>query len=287
MKRIQHIILTAIYCSLFACGGTEREPYTSIEPDPYIEPPYVYSLIDPCPDCGAEYRQLYEEIVQAIAACNMSRPIDSYNYPTLDWSTFHSAAERHAACQIPQNRLDNMSTQAVIQALWEYPFSPRSWLFGRYEFQFDFDTWLIVNAYIELTKRADAGVALLERIRCTPPVSGIKDNSELFELIISKQVFLSQLSDKEKKQAIIITWMNNEIRQEAQWKGYRDNSYRAITWLLIARILVAVDYAPFMEEKEQNNALRLFLDNVYYVYFPDRCNVIAPLIIKYVKEYIN
>src|SRR5574344_1613128 len=69
----------------------------------------------------------YESYIEDILGCmNMQRPIDSYNYPVLPkmeaWKKFQSTSEMIEACQIPIEKLEKMSTEAIFQALWEYPF---------------------------------------------------------------------------------------------------------------------------------------------------------------------
>jgi len=54
----------------------------------------------------------------------MERPSDSYNYPVYpgmkEWGNFKTNKEMLEACQVPAKTLKKMSTQAVIQALWEH-----------------------------------------------------------------------------------------------------------------------------------------------------------------------
>jgi hypothetical protein len=109
----------------------------------------------------------YEELIQARLDSEMPRPDDSYNYPVYpgmpEWSEFKTTEEMVAAIQVPENILKKMSTQAVIQAIWEYPL----WfdVLCRLQYQLDFDgEFSNNNAYKELIKRADAGTSLLERL---------------------------------------------------------------------------------------------------------------------------
>ncbi|MDR3226687.1 MAG: hypothetical protein LBT56_03340, partial [Prevotellaceae bacterium] len=146
MKTIKHIIFIIIGFSLISC---EKNDITT----------------------ESEFK--YEHLITAKLECmNMPRPSDSYNYPVYpgmpEWAEFETVEEMVEACQIPENTLKKMSTQAVIQAIWEYPFAFD--VLQRYQYQFDFRMFLENNAYNELTKRTDAGMALLERLTCINPL---------------------------------------------------------------------------------------------------------------------
>lgn len=51
---------------------------------------------------------------------------EPYAYPILpgsrEWAEMDSMEERHAACQIPEEMLENMSTEALVDSIFEHPF---------------------------------------------------------------------------------------------------------------------------------------------------------------------
>jgi len=90
----------------------------------------------------------YEELIlPQLQSMNMPRPTDSWNYPVYpgmdEWAKFESSQEMVDACQVPEKRLKKMSTQAVIQALWEYPFFTEP--LHRYLYQKDFESLFLQN----------------------------------------------------------------------------------------------------------------------------------------------
>jgi hypothetical protein len=218
----------------------------------------------------------------------MARPADSYNYPVYpgmpEWEEFETVEEMIAACQIPENILNRMSTQAVIQAIWEYPFMLN--VLHRYQYQADFDgTFSENNAYNTLTKRNDAGKLLLERLNAVNPLMPKAEGEPKFlEILISQDVFLSQLNKTQKKAVIETTLANDELRQGSN--DFKDNQFRATVWLLTGKLLKNAEYAPFIEAMSNNEQLKSFIENTWYTYFSDY-GYIPQLIIDFANEYIQ
>lgn len=255
--------------------------------------------------CNSNYEQKtesqYKELIQSRLECmNMSRPSDSYNYPVYpgmkEWVNFTTGQQMLDACQIPINILEKMSTQAVIQAIWEHPL-----LFDvlhRYEFQEDFEAMFSQNnAYKELVRRKDAETSLLTRLKLVNPLTqDVVPESQSLELLISQTSFLVQLNNDQKKEIIDIAFKNDDLRQNDA--ELTNSPYRAITWLLIGRTLVAADYIPFVEAIDKNNQLKYFLDgwipqqnethvNTGYVYMEQIYGAIPQCIINFGKDFLN
>ncbi|MDR0605833.1 MAG: hypothetical protein LBG80_16185 [Bacteroidales bacterium] len=227
-----------------------------------------------------------ERIKARLEYVNIARPVDSYNYPVYpgmpEWSEFQTMEEMIAACQVPENILNEMSTQAIIQAIWEYPFVLV--VLHRYHYQADFDgTFSGNNAYNALTKRNDAGTALLERLKATNPLMPLIEGEPKFlEILISQDVFLSQLDETQKKAVIIMTLENDKLRQDCG----ESNNNRATAWLLIGKLLKNAAYEPFIEEMNNNEQLQSFIENLWHTYFPDY-GYIPQLIVSFANEYIK
>lgn len=209
----------------------------------------------------------YEELVQKnLVYMNMSRPTDSYNYPIYpgkeEWAILSNSQEMVDACQVSKDILSTMSTQAVIQAIWEYPLLME--VFHRFQFYADFEgAFLANNAYLELLNRNDAFACLFERLTLVNPLTIFpRFESQLIELLISQTVFLSQSNVSEKRKIVEIALQNNDKRQSNRtWVNSAINtSTQPITWVLVGRTLVAAGYLPFIELTSGNEQLRLFLD---------------------------
>ncbi|MDR0667996.1 MAG: hypothetical protein LBF90_05195 [Prevotellaceae bacterium] len=228
-----------------------------------------------------------ERIKARLEYVNIARPADSYNYPVYpgmpEWSEFTTAEEMIVACQVPENILNEMSTQAIIQAIWEYPFVPD--VFARYQYQVGFDEVFSENsAYNALTNRNDAGIALLERLKSTNPLMSRVDGEPKFlEILTSQGIFLSQLNEIQKKALIEIALENDNLRQDC---GEANNN-RASVGLLIGKLLKNVAYEPFIDAMNNNEQLKSFIEDTDYIYIPEGYGNIPQLIIDFANEYIK
>jgi hypothetical protein len=287
MKTLKYLFMIACI-SLVACNrdviGVEEQPKTGENPKEEIE----------AEEPGFEYEEpdsAYLEYINDKLKCmNMPRPKGSYNYPvypgTKEWKQFKTNNEMIDACQVPEEILKKMSTQAVIQALWEHPllFLNLLMLFN-HQYQADFERLFFPNnAYKELTARADAGKCLLERLVAADPLNPppIYIFYNAFEVLFFQTIFLSQLNDKEKKTAIETAVKNYDRLKEAGKMYLYDT-----TWILAGKILVSVNYAPFMEEMSHNEQLRLFIEDRNFVYNYFYSVSLIPLLSDYSRYYIN
>jgi len=248
----------------------------------------------------------YETFIQPRLECmNMPRPSDSYNYPiypgTKEWATLTTGQQMLDACQVPTNILKNMSTQAVIQAIWEHPLLFEVFTLG-YGYQAVFESMFSQNnAYMELSKRQDAGVALLARLNMVNPLTqDVIPEFRALELLISQTPFPVQLNNDQKKEVIDITFKNDNLLQndaELPDSSLNKTTYRAISWLLIGRTLVAADYTPFVTAVNENNQLKYFLDgwtpqqndigHTGYIYMEEVYGDIPQSIISFGKDFLT
>ncbi|MDR0505676.1 MAG: hypothetical protein LBH32_02500 [Dysgonamonadaceae bacterium] len=221
-------------------------------------------------ETGLEDNTLYERLIRnKQKIMNMERPKDSYNYPVYpcmeEWKNL-STEQKNEICQVPSDKLEKMSTQAVIQAVWEHPLLFE--VFHRYQYQMDFETmFLNNNAYNELCKRSDAGASLLERLKKVNPLYPVSETGfefEILELLMAQNIFISQLDNNEKKTAIEYASNKDDLRKQDSY--YTDKPERLIAWLLAGRIMFNAGYAPFISEINQNDELKSFITLRTYVY---------------------
>jgi len=61
-----------------------------------------------------------------LSVCLGNKPSDSYVFPivpgTAQWLALPTTADRYAACEIPAATVHSMSTEALIQSWFDYPF---------------------------------------------------------------------------------------------------------------------------------------------------------------------
>jgi hypothetical protein len=207
-----------------------------------------------------EYCALFHKDIESM---NMPRPEDSYNYPVYPgmdtWSIFSTGQQMAQACQVPAKIVKKQSTQALIQAIWEYPLLLE--VFHRSQYQLDFEATLSNhNAYRELTNRKDAAQCLLERLdKLNPLIPESPLVARILELVISQPVFLSQLNSDKKKKLLEITLEKDSQRQEDI--QFANGLLRNVAGLLVGRVLVNVKYQSFTKEVNANNDLKLFLES--------------------------
>lgn len=190
---------------------------------------------------------------------NMPRPADSYNYPvyptTTEWESMKNINEKLAALVIPDKKLSSMSTQAILQALWEYPFT--SDIIHRMRYQKDFEGTYNIAAFHELEKREDAAACMLERYKLMCATCGSISSPSAFEVMFSQPVFLKRLSLNQKKELVGLAMMKDD---ERNLSSINSNSGRATCMLLIGRAMGEASYQPFLDEIGKSNTLKTFLE---------------------------
>jgi len=224
------------------------------------------------------------------------RPSDAYTYPILPgtpaWAELKTGQEMTDACQIPVELLKKMSTQAVIQALLDHPLLLE--IFQRFQFQADFESLFFGNnAYKELTGRKDAGKSLIDRLFIAQSPIKVDElrGYKSSEWILSQEVFLKQLNDKEKTVLMETVLKNDEL----QYGGYNqvfevqpDGYYlRPVGWLLAGRTLLNVKYEPLVQKVEENSELNAFFNDKNFAYMAELHYEIGQTIMLYLKEYLK
>lgn len=220
---------------------------------------------------------------------NMPRPEGSYNYPIYPgmkaWADFTTTPDMVAACQVPTVILKEQSTQAVIQAIWEYPFFYEVMLeYGRYQRAYE-NILSSNNAYKELIRRSDAGICLFQRyILVEPCKEGVTILPRTLEFMISQECFLSQLTPDDKI-ALMKTIFEKEHQREIRGVPLLSATTIA-THMLMGRIMVSSGYIPFTEEVDKNEVLSYFLEtSLPKVYTDDEYAALMNFITRNAKNF--
>ena len=298
MKTIKFISICICLCFITCNSDSEQEIEQEIEQEQEID----------CSDFDYDqytrfvYGELYSE---RLAFMGMDRPSDSYNYPLypkMDEYIVLESGARWAANQVPECILRKMSTQAVIQAIWEKPELYQFFIALDPFFQSNIETFIKnYSAFGELAKREDAGVALLERLTVVDPLTGLFGyESQMLELLLSRTDFLSQLNESEKRKIVEISLDHDETRFAAWWADLDDSiaQYtRPITWILVGKTMFSVGYAPFIEAVNENEALKCYIEGWMrpdpngaiqkYAYIPPIYGYTPQIISEHAKNYIN
>ena len=342
MKTIDYFLIICLCLCLSACNSNDKpEVENPMIEEPVIEEPEVEEpeieepcpclafldasnsndepeleepeIEEPCPDLAdINPHFAYGDIpnlAARLAYMGMERPADSYNYP------LYSAMEEYAEltnggrdfgkfCQVtPACLFRKMSTQAVIQAIWEMPRLSNIFLYDPYLQRGIEGMRHNFNAFEELFNRKDAGAALLERLTLVDPLTpSLPWETEVLEALLSRPEFLSQLNESEKRKTVEITLSADEKRQiawppiEGGYQGYLGP--RRVSTILMGKAMYAACYCPFLDAMNADDELKYYIEGWRpnasdpskrndYIYFPVYYGNIPDLIIDYAKNFIN
>ena len=272
IKIIFSIIISIGLLSYFACSS----PSKIDEPDPEIDTPIEVDTVTIEP-CEAEMPIYYENNKELFECMGMLRPCDSYNYPIYPGvypvdTTISQVSKAIASA---------MTTQALIQAYWEYPYIYVIVMTDQYAWFFD--TYMNVlhnNAYHELLTREDACEALFHRlllVNQTYLAGNARVAPKAFEVLISQPEFLDRYSLAEKKTIIETTLKNDSIRTPLTRVA------RQTAFFLIGRVLISANYQPFIEEMDNH----LLLGSSFYDKWHAHRDTYNDIIANHAKQFLN
>ena len=262
MKTIKYILLLATVTPLFAACEKNNENE------------------DDDPDWT-----LTRSILLESAETNIPRPADTYVYPytpgTAEWNKLHkekSMDEIKELLQVPMDVLKNMSTEGIIQSLFDYPFS-FSFTADNFSSLRGFDNFIRDrNAFTALANREDAGSKMLKIYKLYNPINKYSIfYDELIELLIAQPEIYTKLTKAETKDMIREGLNKYNYRKDHIDKKYLH--YQS-TCIMMGRIMVADGYSPIVKTYEQEKELKDLLDKGLSSYHFDN-------IIDFAKNYVK
>ena len=210
-----------------------------------------------------EYLDLVKDKIESI---NMERPADSYNYPFYPgmegWDTFTASWQMVTTVEIPEDMLKEMSTEALMQGIWEYPFFIQTST-SSFALQHCYEALLpYINIGREFLSREDAAECLYHRYEIVNPI--YEDALVLthsLEVMLAQDVYLAKYSDEQLKKLIERVYSYDNLR-------YGENSaidmgMKQCTWFLIGRILRQANFEPFMDILENDIFMQIFMEDGY------------------------
>ena len=328
MKTVNYFLIICLCLCLSACNSNDKpeveepeveEPVEVEEPEvedpveveePEVEEPVEVEepeIDEPCPDLDeVNPHFVYGDIpslAERLAYMGMERPADSYNFPLYivmdEWKTL-TLAEKSAARQVtPACLLKKMSTQAVIQAIWEMP-TLEEYTDMEPVFQTRIErTRRSHNAIDELCYREDAGTALLERLTLVDPLTPIlRSESQILELLLTRTEFLLQLNEGEKRKTVEVTLAHDYKRYGEWFAGGYAIPLRPIAWILMGKAMYTACYCPLIKAMNENEELKYFIEG-WKPYFLDPSKIsdyyysevfygnIPQIITNFAKNFIN
>ena len=210
--------------------------------------------------------------------CDIQKIVRSYNYPILpgtsQWAAFTSQQQKLNACQIPQDSLNIMTTDIVMQSSLNFP------LLGDLLLNVGVNVPAITSYYmtnftglIELSKRKDAGLTMLTRyklmdINCFNCLNtdiqkgNFITNFSAYEMIISQDSIIEKF-DLQQKKDLTKEAINKYNVKKSAYDYYGD--YGLATALYVAaKLMQSVNYQPFMQVYNQDINLQIFVQKLLW-----------------------
>ncbi len=212
-------------------------------------------------------------------------PRDTYVFPvqpgTPAWARLMTGAEMVAACQVPATTLNSMSTEGLIATCLDYPLlfdmtMANSLQRGARGVMSNF------NGFGELHQRPSAAALLLDRYQrmragCLPKADQQGEYSFTFsyvEMIVAQEEYLNQLSSAQRR-----ILLQETLTKYADKQPYTDDVYGIFglktTAFVMARIMQAERYAPFLTELSNSPALQAFITDVNLQGNPQTLDVVV------------
>lgn len=201
--------------------------------------------------------------------CEILNCEDAYDYPikpgTEEWRQLTTSEERVAAFQIPDDILNSMSTEGLIESVLNNPFYVEIYLANvpQQGFNSFYDEFSSVQV---LMQRSDLAEKLIERYNqmdpsCNennwPSLGGAGRNNNFafsfIELLIAQRAVLEQIIDNQETKPFLQLVLNKY--EEKILNDYSDTGL-TYSMLICGRMMYLSDYAPFIEECNNNNHVK-------------------------------
>lgn len=236
-----------------------------------------------------DYLDLVKDKIESI---NMERPADSYNYPIYPgmegWKIFTASWQMVSTIEIPEDMLKEMSTEALMQGIWEYPFFIEASTSSFY-LQHSYEALLpYINIGREFLSRDDAAECLYHRYEIVNVT--YKDALVLtrsLEVMLAQSAYLRKYSDEQLKKLVERVYEYDIIRYGANTSvAY---GMKKCSWFLIGRILKQALYEPFMNTLENDAFMQLFITEGYldWAEHYDESIIVLETIENLGKQFLN
>ena len=204
------------------------------------------------------------------ALCSIEWSHDTYDFPIKpgmdEWSLLTTSRAMDSVLLMPDSILQNISTEGLIQTCMNYPRWFDLFFSYNYNFQRGFEIlYSNFNGLQELLNRSDAGHLLYTYYNQMHPecnesnwsrVLGPSFTYAWIEIIIAQYQILEQFDTEEME------LLCSYALQTYKKKNLLDYSiFTQKTSLLISgRIMKINEFAPFVQEYNANNNLKIFID---------------------------
>lgn len=197
---------------------------------------------------------------------------DVYDYPikpgTDEWAALRNNDHKIEVCQIPEDILENMSTEGLTETVLDYPL-----LFGMMAYstvQYGFDKVSSdFNGLQELLNREDGGSEIMALYCATDPAAIEDDWTDIekgeyainlmhIEIILAQEEILDSLTSTQLR--VLVEECLIKYHQKQQVPEAYGNYGLQSTLRLMGRVLEHENYGPFMEKVSEKQFFQDFLD---------------------------
>lgn len=213
---------------------------------------------DPLPEPDPVKERTYLELVNN--GLPTERPDDAYTYPFYpsmeEWKNY-TLPELQDKLITDEKEVAGLSTLGLFYACWEYPLTDS--LLKKEAYQERFDQLLgDLPAYRLFASRTDAGDCLLSIYKGIDELyRPLVDRPMILEVLLSQSVFLDGYSSEERKE-IAVRCRDIEMERNVS-SDSRTYDFDEVHSLLLARVMQADGYAPFMQRMQADTALEEFV----------------------------
>ncbi len=199
------------------------------------------------------------------------KPSDQYIFPLrpgmLGWEKLNSGQEMIDTLQIPEDKLETISTYGLVETCLDYPLLGNMLAFENIQKGTE-SQMNNFNGFIALESRDEAARIMLDRFKlmnpsCPPNNTNIADYSLFFiymGMIQAQKIFIEQLAPSERKDLL-----NEAIKKYIEFEkiGAPYSIFnKKVEALIMARVMVVENFLPFLEEINSNEFIKIFIKDV-------------------------
>ncbi|REA64459.1 hypothetical protein DSL64_02615 [Dyadobacter luteus] len=186
-------------------------------------------------------------------------PSDAWRYPVLpgtkEWIELPDTETRFNACQIPSERLEAMSNEALLDSWLNFPFNYDIYLTNNLLKHMN-NVVTTFSGLAELSTRKDRLSTVLREYTSRNPlcIQQLSDSIKkgeysldfgLFEALLATDGFLSQSALEDKKELVRESIRKYDRKCEAGKENYTDKS---LSLLVCMKVMYQANYKPFINE---------------------------------------
>lgn len=191
------------------------------------------------------------------------------NPETEEWQTLKNYNDRLNAYNIPEDILEEMSTDELVKTCLAYPefrlIMTRNSIQEGYSY-----IKSIFNGFVELEKRKDAGLQLINEYRKLKPVE-VKNYNELvdqgkytfkftyLEILLAQSTILTNMSIDDKKELLGLCISNYEGKNKLP--EYYSSFGLETSALVLGRLLDVDNYQAYISIAANDERLKKFIDS--------------------------